>query len=340
MIAAAIIVPVGVVLGLVLLLGGGASLGSNLTAAITGGPLNRSAVPNQAWVPWIEKAGSLCPQVPAPLLAAQIDVESGWDANAVSPKGAQGLAQFEPGTWPAYSADDDGTGNVTPFNPADAIMAQGRYDCALASVVAPLAASSGQSVVTLLLAAYNAGLPTVLAFGGVPPFPETEAYAPKIEALEANYTTVLASYTIPGSSAFAAAETAVAQQQIGVPYVWGGGSDTGPTAGGFDCSGLVLYAIFQASRGAVALPHSSELQATMGQEVATGSGAQVLASGLLQPGDIIAFQLGSPGDYDHIGIYIGNGQMIDAPYTGVTVRIDNLNTPYFAGVRWAARRFG
>jgi hypothetical protein len=45
-----------------------------------------------------------------------------------------------------------------------------------------------------------------------------------------------------------------------------------------------MYAVYQASGGSVALPHSSELQATMGQAVTAGTGAQVLAGGLLQPG--------------------------------------------------------
>jgi hypothetical protein len=89
-----------------------------------------------------------------------------------------------------------------------------------------------------------------------------------------------------------------------------------------------MYAIFQASGGTITLPHSSELQATLGQEVAGGNGSQVLASGLLQPGDVIAFELNGGGDYDHVGIYIGDGDMIDAPATGQYVRVDNLATTY------------
>ena len=52
-----------------------------------------------------------------------------------------------------------------------------------------------------------------------------------------------------------------------------------------------MYAVYQASGGSITLPHSSELQATLGQAVAAGLGAQVLASGLLQPGDVVAFEL-------------------------------------------------
>ena len=228
-------------------------------------------------------------------------------------------------------------------------MAQGRYDCALAGAVAGVARSSGQSVLTLALDAYNAGLAAVIAAGGVPPNAQTEAYAPKIEALAARYTPTATLVSTTGS-AFGAAEVAAAPGQIGRPYVWGGGDPLGPSGSavappglvgqsGFDCSGLVLYAVFQASAGQIQLPHSSEDMATMGADVATGPGAAVLDSGLLQPGDDIAFQL-APGDYDHIGIYVGNGDMVAAPQTGDTVDIENLNTPYWLNVPWSVRRFG
>ena len=101
-----------------------------------------------------------------------------------------------------------------------------------------------------------------------------------------------------------------------------------------------MYAVYQASGGSITLPHSSELQATLGQAVAAGLGAQVLASGLLQPGDVVAFELDGGGDYDHIGIYIGDGDMIDAPETGSFVRIDNLADSYWGEVPWEVRSFG
>jgi cell wall-associated NlpC family hydrolase len=78
----------------------------------------------------------------------------------------------------------------------------------------------------------------------------------------------------------------------------------------------------------------------MGQDVGTGTGAQVLGSGQLQPGDDIAFQMNGGGDYDHIGIYIGNGEMVAAPSTGDVVQIQNLNTSYWLALQWSARRFG
>jgi peptidoglycan DL-endopeptidase CwlO len=99
-----------------------------------------------------------------------------------------------------------------------------------------------------------------------------------------------------------AVDTALAQ--VGKPYVWGA---AGPDS--FDCSGLVLFA-YQAA--GISLPHSSALQATMGQPVTRAQ---------LQPGDLIAFY--SP--VSHIGIYTGNGQMVHAPTSGDVVKVASID---------------
>ena len=92
--------------------------------------------------------------------------------------------------------------------------------------------------------------------------------------------------------------------QIGKPYIWGG---TGPT--GYDCSGLLLRG-FQAA-GVTSMPRVSQ-------------GQQVWATPVeredLQPGDFVFF--GTPAY--HIGVYIGGGLMINAPYTGARVRVDRV----------------
>jgi cell wall-associated NlpC family hydrolase len=326
---------------LVVLVIGGSSSASGQTPALTpGAALNAAAVPNQAWVPWVEQAGAMCSVITAPIIGAQIQTESGWDPTAVSPGtppngGAEGLSQFEPGTWPSWGRDDAGDGDVSPFNPIDAIMAQGRYDCALSVEMTTLAQQTGIPLLTLTLDAYNAGPGAVLAAHGIPQNPQTEAYAPAIEALATKYT------ASGGSSTFGAAVVAAGESQIGEPYVWGGGSPTGPTMGGFDCSGLVLYAVFQASGGAIDLPHLSEDQVTMGTGVTSGTGAQVLASGLLQPGDVIGFyNLDADNEWDHVGIYVGNDSMVVAPETGQDVQIQQLDNSYWEGVQWTVRSFG
>jgi len=112
-----------------------------------------------------------------------------------------------------------------------------------------------------------------------------------------------------------AIDTAMAQR--GKPYVW---AASGP--GSFDCSGLTAYAYGKAG---IALPHSSALQATMGKAVSRAD---------LQPGDLVFFY--SP--VSHVGIYIGNGQMVHAPTSGDVVKVANLDSmgSFVGGRRIAA----
>jgi cell wall-associated NlpC family hydrolase len=294
--------------------------------------LNTAAVP-AAYVSWVERAGAECAAVSPPQIAAQTQQESGWNKDAVSSADAQGLAQFLPRTWAVWGRADS-PGPISPFNPGDALMAMGRYDCAIAVQVARVPGSQ----LANMLAGYNAGPQAVLQFGGVPPFAQTQQYVASIEQLIPRYELVLAAPP-PPHSAFAAAEVIDAERWIGTPYVWGGGDQSGPTAGlassgpaGFDCSGLVLYAVAQASGGRILLPHSSEIQATLGAAVSPRD---------IQPGDVIAIQeepQTHPGDFSHIVIYIGGGEVIQAPHTGANVDIVALTD--FAGLPQAIRRYG
>ncbi|HEU5002584.1 MAG TPA: NlpC/P60 family protein [Actinomycetota bacterium] len=290
--------------------------------ALLVGPLTPTAVPDAALAPWVIRAGSLCPAVPASVIAAQVAVASGWNAQEASST-ARGIAQLGPGIWSRYGQDDEHNGQPSPMDEADALMALGRYDCALAGAEASTATRSGTPLLSLLLAAYDATPEAVAAAGGIPPVPAVSAYVNQVEALAATY--VVATATPFGQAVVAAAEA-----WIGTPYVWGGGSYTGPTGSpaGFDCSGLVMYAVYQASHGAVALPHSSELQATLGQPIPLAA---------IQPGDVVALQLDGPGDYSHIVIYVGDGQVVAAPHTGSSVRVQPLSD--FAGIAYTVRRY-
>ncbi|MBK5230905.1 MAG: transglycosylase SLT domain-containing protein, partial [Thermoleophilia bacterium] len=98
------------------------------------------------------------------LLAAQLQAESGFDPNAVSPAGAQGIAQFMPGTARSVGLTD-------PFDPRQAIDAQ-------AKLVGELIRRFGS--ITLALAAYNAGPGAIERYGGMPPYAETQAYVARI----------------------------------------------------------------------------------------------------------------------------------------------------------------
>jgi cell wall-associated NlpC family hydrolase len=110
-----------------------------------------------------------------------------------------------------------------------------------------------------------------------------------------------------------------AQSQIGVPYSWGGGNAAGPSRGidsgagtvGFDCSGLVLYAFAGAG---IKLPHYSGSQYNMGRKI---------PSAQMRRGDAIFW---GPNGSQHVAIFLGNGQMIEAPYTGSFVKISPVRT--------------
>ncbi|MEH6821750.1 MAG: peptidoglycan DD-metalloendopeptidase family protein [Dietzia psychralcaliphila] len=147
--------------------------------------LDEAAIPPELRK-WIVLAGRECEAVDAPLIAGLIYHESaGFQAQALSPAGAQGYGQFMPGTWAGVGAKVDENGQVvgapgsgSPADPADATMAVGRYLCELAEGQKEGIASgelAGDSR-TLMLAAYNAGPGAVQQFDGVPPYAETQNY--------------------------------------------------------------------------------------------------------------------------------------------------------------------
>jgi cell wall-associated NlpC family hydrolase/outer membrane murein-binding lipoprotein Lpp len=105
----------------------------------------------------------------------------------------------------------------------------------------------------------------------------------------------------PGHGAGAA--VAEAQRQIGKPYEWGA---AGPNS--FDCSGLTMWAW---RAGGVSLPHYTKAQYDATTHVSLSD---------LQPGDLVFF--GS--DFHHEGLYVGNGQMIEAPHSGADVRYASI----------------
>ena len=136
------------------------------------------------------------------------------------------------------------------------------------------------------------------------------------------------SNSAPGNSSQIEAVIARAESVIGTPYVWGGGDNNGPTGGlrdggvadsfgdygrsGFDCSGLTKYAFAAAG---LDLPHYTGAQYQMGNKVSRDN---------LQRGDLIFY---GAGGSQHVAIYLGNDQMIEAPQSGQNVQV--------SPVRWA-----
>lgn len=135
--------------------------------------------------------------------------------------------------------------------------------------------------------------------------------------------------SLPHASGLGAVVARAALKWLGTPYSWGGGNASGPTLGiaqgahtvGFDCSGLVTYAW---ARAGVPLIHYATAQYNAGPHPTRDQ---------LRPGDLVFFahNPSNPGTIHHVGIYIGNGQMVEAPFTGAKVRVSSAFRPDYAG---------
>ena len=134
----------------------------------------------------------------------------------------------------------------------------------------------------------------------------------EIASTTASRAAPIPTYNGPASGR-AAVAVKFAYAQLGKPYSWGA---SGPSS--YDCSGLTMAAWGSAG---VSLPHSSAAQ--------YGSGPHVSQENV-EPGDLVFF--GSP--IHHVGIYIGNGNMINAPHTGDVVKIEAaFRSDYVGAVR-------
>ncbi|HET9078178.1 MAG TPA: NlpC/P60 family protein [Acidimicrobiales bacterium] len=213
------------------------------------------------------------------------------------------------------------------FDPTATIGAVHAATAGLSDLGAQLATAAPSGQFAAVLAQVNSDMAAINT-GAVPPAP-TPVTSPGGAALST--TALLDTGTAAPLQASAVADAPVyaagqpvyaagvpgeavvtdAQRYLGVPYQWGG---TDP-ATGLDCSGLVQRVY---SDLGVQLPRTSQEQATAGTPVASLADAR--------PGDLVFFEPGASGP-GHVGIYIGNGQMIDAPHTGTVVRVDPVGTP-------------
>ncbi|MEU3614360.1 bifunctional lytic transglycosylase/C40 family peptidase [Streptomyces sp. NPDC006872] len=277
--------------------------------------LAKGAVPS-AYQALVQKWGNLCTAINPALLAAQLYQESGWDPDVVSSADARGIAQFIPSTWATHGVDGDGDGDRDIWDPNDAIPSAASYDCDLAKYVKTVPGD----VTNNMLAAYNAGPDRVIRAGGVPAISETQNYVKTIRTLEKSFA---APVSRVDPSKQAAGAIYYAQKKLGTPYLWGG-NGTAEQGGRFDCSGLTKAAYESVG---ITLPRVANDQYNAGPHPARSE---------LLPGDLVFFStdLGNSRAIHHVGIYVGGGYMIDAPYTGAVIRFDPIDTAeYFGATR-------
>ena len=190
---------------------------------------------------------------------------------------------------------------------------------AVATLAGPAAANAAEVVVPNTNYSFNVqGLENVPNINQVP---NIDKYVPSLSNQGSASTTTAAKDNYSASAPAKSAASSTGQKvvdavysKIGAPYAWGA---TGPSS--FDCSGLTSWAYAQAGKQ---IPRTSQAQASGGTPVAISD---------LQPGDIVAYY----GGASHVGIYVGNGKIVDALNSGTPVSERPLNyMPIHSAVRF------
>ncbi|MCK9931099.1 bifunctional lytic transglycosylase/C40 family peptidase [Frankia sp. Mgl5] len=239
-------------------------------------------------------AAATCPGLPWTVLAAvgKVETDHGQNPDWTSDAGAVGPMQFLAGTFTAYGVDGDGDGTADITNPADAIYSAANYLCASG-------ARDGADISGALYA-YN----------------HDTSYVTRVLTQADLYTTPDPTSSGPSTAALTAVDYATAQ--IGLPYLWGGdGPDYGEK--GFDCSGLSRAAYAAAG---ITIPRVAQDQFDAGPRLPPGTPLEI--------GDLVFYGT-STIDITHVGIYIGGGEMINAPRRGAPVRTETYVRPSYLG---------
>ncbi|WP_326693355.1 MULTISPECIES: bifunctional lytic transglycosylase/C40 family peptidase [unclassified Streptomyces] len=246
------------------------------------------------------------------------DTDGGRFDGDASVERAVGPFQFMPGTWAHSGKDGNGDGRKDPQNIHDAALSAAWY---LGGDGRDLS-KPGQLHAALM--SYN----------------HSEAYVQEVTGWIHRYRSLAAragsGATVSGS---AGKVIKAARKEIGTPYSWGGGSAQGPSRGvccspggksgtsitGYDCSGLTQYAYAKAG---VRLPRLASDQASVGKRIPRSKGV-----GALRPGDLVFFAYNPSRDstINHVGIYLGGGEMLNAPRPGAKVRTEQVRSDGFAG---------
>ena len=310
LLVAVVAIPLVLVLFVMLVIGG-------ISIGIIGGtqPSNdaRRDIP-ASYLAMYQQSADACPGLPWAVVAAIGKVETNHGrlqapgvTSGANFAGAAGPMQMGIGVGAAgdafwrFAIDGNGDGKASPYDPADAIPSATAYLC---KALRDHGGDLSQAIFS-----YN----------------HAQWYVDKVLAIASSYA---ATASLPaGAPATAAVDTALqfAFNQLGKPYRFGGTGE----GGFYDCSGLTLRA-YQA--GGVQLPRTAATQ--------WNAGVHVLDPNALQPGDLVfyASDLSNPATIHHVGIYIGAGNMINAPHTGAVIRIQPaFRADYIGAVRPTAK---
>jgi cell wall-associated NlpC family hydrolase len=249
------------------------------------------------------------------------DTDNGrWDGTATGER-AVGPFQFLPATWESTGKDAGGDKIADPHNADDAALGAAIYLCGSGRDL------TKRSQLKAAIWQYN----------------HSREYVANVLGWIDQYTAAAKNPDLHNVSGKVRNVIEAALSQRGVPYSWGGGNASGPSYGiccspsgksgttikGFDCSGLTVYAYAKAG---IPLPRTAAAQAGVGKRIPARLGTSALKAG-----DLV-FYATAPGRDStiyHVGIYLGSGQMVNAPRPGAVVRLDAVHamSGYAGGAR-------
>jgi cell wall-associated NlpC family hydrolase len=267
------------------------SAGSGSAAGSARSVPNKVAIPT-GWLALYQRAATTCPGLPWSVLAAIGTVETDSGQSTL------------PGVW--SGANSAGAEGPMQFEPPT-FAAYATVGPGGARPASPYDSIDAVYTAASYLCANGAGTAGTLQ-EAIFDYNHSDTY------LDTVLTLSLAFDQDATTSTSVVAALSFAAEQLGTPYLWGGTGN-----GGYDCSGLVQAAYRQAG---VALPRVAQDQYTAGTLLSSRAS--------VEPGDLVFFGDG-PAAVEHVGIYVGEGEMIDAPYTGTVVRFDPAELPDVVG---------